>query len=96
LSFHDQLEDFSFDMPGQQALDILASDAMKDFREKHGKDIPVLVEGRVGIIKAKADKIAQTYIEKLKEAGATGAIIGGGLVPDEANKSPLESLHQAS
>jgi hypothetical protein len=83
-------------MTGQQALGILASDAMKDFREKHGKDIPVLVEGRVGIIKAKADKSAQTYIEKLKEAGATGAIIGGGLVPDEANKSPLEALIQAS
>jgi hypothetical protein len=34
LSFH-QLEDFSFDMTGQQALGILANDAMKDFREKH-------------------------------------------------------------
>jgi indole-3-glycerol phosphate synthase len=83
-----ELEDFSFDMTGQQALNILQSDAMKFFQEKH-PDAPILVDGRVGIIEA-PDSMSGTrsrkgYIEQLKEAGATGAIIGGGLVGDFAS-----------
>jgi hypothetical protein len=94
-----KLEDFSFDMTGKQALDVLQSDALKQFREKHGEDIPVLVDGRVGIITAKnerGDKSSRVYIEQLKKAGATGAIVGGGLVSDETGKAPLESLLQLS
>jgi indole-3-glycerol phosphate synthase len=78
------LEDYSFDMTGQQALSILGSDEMKAFREKHG-DALVLVEGRVGIIEAKGEDgsdSSKAYIEQLKQAGANGAIVGGGLAPD--------------
>jgi indole-3-glycerol phosphate synthase len=75
-----QLEDYSFDMSGEQALRILRSPAMKDLREKHGENnMIVLVEGRVGIIERK--KSILSYIKELKEAGAMGAIVGGGLAP---------------
>ena len=80
-------------MTGQQALNILKSDVMKDFREKYGSDeVPVLVEGRIGIIKSKdagGVESALGYVSQLKEAGATGAIVGGGLVPDSTNDSSL-------
>ncbi|KAL3918031.1 MAG: hypothetical protein SGILL_004436 [Bacillariaceae sp.] len=83
-----ELEDFSFDMSGRQALGILSSVAMKSFREKH-PDAPILVEGRVGIIKGSAesgkDTAAKDYIHQLKDAGATGAIVGGGLASDFAS-----------
>jgi indole-3-glycerol phosphate synthase len=91
-----ELENFSFDLTGQQALDILESEALKEFRKKHGEDTPVFVEGRVGIIKSKNDGTTAGYIHELQEAGAIGAFVGGGLVPDEGNKSPLVSLLQAS
>jgi hypothetical protein len=87
-----QLEDFSFDMTGQQALNILQSAVMKDFREKFGNEIPVLVEGRIGIIKSKDADGAESalgYVSQLKEAGATGAIVGGGLVPDSTTDFSL-------
>jgi len=91
------LEDFSFDMTGRQALDILNSKAMKEFREKHGDDnIAVLVEGRVGVVIGETGKSPQDYINELKEAGAIGAIVGTGLVPDESKKSPLATLLQTS
>jgi indole-3-glycerol phosphate synthase len=54
-----ELEDFSFDMSGEQALSLLHSDALKEFRNKHGDDVPVLVEGRVGIIEI-ADESGNT------------------------------------
>ena len=73
-----ELEDFSFDRSGQQVLDLLQSDAVSKFRSIHGDDIPVLAEGRVGIIERNGDTLA--YIHELKDAGATGAIVGGGLV----------------
>ena len=80
----DQLEDFSFDMSGQQALDILQSPEMKSFLEKHGERFPVLVEGRVGLVEFDGNEndVDPTiaYIKKLEDAGATGAIVGGGLV----------------
>jgi indole-3-glycerol phosphate synthase len=90
------LEDFSFDMTGQQALDILMSEAALKFREKHGNDnTAILVEGRVGIVTGDGAS-PQDYIKRLKEAGAIGAIVGTGLVPDDVNKSPLTTLLQAS
>lgn len=76
-------------------MSILKSDELKVFREKHGSDIPVLVEGRVGIILSKDDngnEDPHVYIQQLKDAGATGAVVGGGLVPDEAGISLLDSL----
>lgn len=77
-----ELEDFGFDMTGQQALDLLKCGALQAFYEKHGADTPVLVEGRVGIIEwAAADgaKSTDNYIEALKSAGALGAIMAGGI-----------------
>mmetsp|Transcript_63521 Transcript_63521/g.73073 ORF Transcript_63521/g.73073 Transcript_63521/m.73073 type:complete len:1022 (+) Transcript_63521:83-3148(+) len=94
-----ELEDFSFDTTGLQALNILRSDELKVFREKHGSDIPVLVEGRVGIIQSKdnnGDEHPHVYIQQLKDAGATGAVVGGGLVPDEAGISLLDSFLKSS
>lgn len=69
-------------MTGEQALRLLKSDAIKEVREKHGDDIPVLVEGRVGFVeRADEDGNASTYryMEELRDAGATGVIMGGGL-----------------
>ena len=84
-------------MTGKQALDILSSDSLTEFRDKHGKDAPILVDGRVGIITAKdedGNNTADAYIEQLKNAGATGAIIGGGLVPQGTGDAPLEAFLQ--
>lgn len=69
------LEHFDFDESGEQALSLLKSDALKTFREK--LDIPIMVDGRVGIIKA--EESGSNYIKELKEAGAFGAIVGGGI-----------------
>jgi len=88
------LEDFSFDMTGRQALDILESDELKSFKEKHGDNFPVLVEGRVGIIDGTDGNDSgdpKTYIEQLKDAGATGAVVGGGLVSDEIGISLMNA-----
>ena len=91
------LEDFSFDLTGRQALDVLNSKAMEGFREKHGDDnIAILVEGRIGLVTGEEGTSPQDYINKLKEAGAIGAIVGTGLVPDESKKNPLANLLQAS
>ena len=80
-------------MTGQQALTILQSDEMKEFREKQGDDILVLVEGRVGLIESSTgDKSTLGYLDELKAAGATGAIVGGGLAANEAGQALLESL----
>jgi indole-3-glycerol phosphate synthase len=86
-----ELEDFSFDMSGKQAIRVLRSDALVELRAKHGnKNLPVLVEGRVGTIVSEGNSAAQ-YIQELKEAGACGAIIGGALAVDES-RSFVESL----
>eukprot|EP00980_Cylindrotheca_fusiformis_P012196 scaffold2962_cov126-Cylindrotheca_fusiformis.AAC.12 len=84
------LEDFSFDMTGEQAISILRSDELKAFSAKQSEDFPVLVEGRIGLIKSGDDPIG--YLETLKEAGAMGAVIAGGIVPNEAGQTPLKSL----
>ena len=91
------LEDFAFDMTGQQALDLLEGDALADLKAKFGKDFPVLVEGRVGIIErsdpVSGTKTALRYLEELKEAGAVGAIVGGGLATSgRAAEEALYSL----
>ena len=77
-----QLEDFSFDMTGEQALNLLKSEALGDVREAHGADIPVFVEGRVGVIERLDDDgkpSTSRYLEELSKAGAMGVIVGGGL-----------------
>ena len=71
------LETFDFDDSGEQALSLLKSEVLKTFREKHGSDLPILVEGRVGIIESDGDN--DEYIKALKEQGAFGAIVGGGI-----------------
>ncbi len=90
------LEDFSVDMTGRQALSILASDELKGFRAKHS-DAVILADGRVGIVTGEEDGgSAQEYIRKLREGGVIGAIIGAGLVSDDSRKSPLEWLQEMS
>ncbi len=56
----------------------------------------MLVEGRVGIIKGN-DGTANSYTEALKKAGASGAIVGGGLaIESEDAQERLESLLKTS
>ncbi len=75
------LETFGFDESGDQALALLGSEALKEFKDKFGDDVPILVEGRVGIIEKNGS--SQEYVKALKGAGADGAIVGSGLVsPD--------------
>jgi indole-3-glycerol phosphate synthase len=69
-----ELEDFSFDETGEQVLSLLQSDAMKAVKAKHGDDLLVLAEGRIGLIERPAD-----YLKELRVAGALGAIVGAGL-----------------
>jgi indole-3-glycerol phosphate synthase len=77
------MESFSFDETGQQALRLLKSSAMEEFRAKH-KDVLILVEGKVGIIqRAESEEgeemTSAPYIQELMEANADGAIVGSGL-----------------
>ena len=86
------LETFGFDNTGKQALDLLKSEAIASFREKNA-DVPILVEGRVGIVEgAGGDSIE--YIQSLKDAGAFGAIVGGGIasVKEEDISESMVSL----
>lgn len=85
-----ELEDFSFDMTGQQALKLLQSEELAAFRAKHGDGVPVFVEGRVGLIDAFGEPGA--YLEALHEAGATGAIVGAGVAPDQSGQAPLKAF----
>lgn len=91
------LETFSFDDTGAQALSLLKSDAMKAFKQSHPEAV-VLAEGRVGMIEidnGTGDKFAHLYVEALKDAGAMGAIVGGGIA--KVNKDDigefLKSFH---
>ena len=75
------LETFAFDNTGAQALNLLKSDAMQEYRETN-PDVMVLAEGRVGMVEmedGKGGKSAHIYVQALKDAGAMGAFIGGGL-----------------
>ena len=77
------LESFGFDESGKQALSLLESESLKEFKAKFGEDIPILVEGRVGIIEMNGEDgtpSTQAYVKALKDAGANGAIVGSGLV----------------
>jgi len=74
-------EDCSVDESGEQALSILLSNAMAAFIQKFGRQIPVLVEGRVGLIQK--DGSAAGYIRELKESGSRGAIVGGALASND-------------
>eukprot|EP00977_Amphora_coffeiformis_P026711 scaffold29231_cov268-Amphora_coffeaeformis.AAC.4 len=82
-----ELEDFSFDMTGEQALQLLQSESLQKACEKHS--VPVLVEGRVGVIQG-PDGTPASYIRALHEAGAMGAIVGGGLIQE--GKSSLDVM----
>jgi indole-3-glycerol phosphate synthase len=84
------LEDFSFDMTGQQALKLLQSEELQAFRAKQGEGFPIFVEGRVGLIDAFGEPDA--YLEALHEAGATGAIVAAGMAPDESGEVPLKTF----
>lgn len=58
---------------------MLRSNALREFREKHGKDVPVLAEGRVGNVMSLDDmgKMSrEQYLRELKEAEAFRAIVG--------------------
>lgn len=84
-------------MTGQQALHLLASDALKSFQERQPNPVPVLVEGRVGIISHPDDKGVNTashYMKELKANGAIGAIVGEGIAHDESIKT-LEALQSS-
>lgn len=83
------LETFGFDNSGEQALSLLRSDALKSFKKKH--DIPILVEGRVGIVEASGGDSA-AYIQALKDAGAFGAIVGGGMATVEEDSEVSETM----
>jgi len=75
------LETFAFDNTGAQVLNLLKCDAMMEYKEKY-PDTVVLAEGRVGMIEmedGKGGKTANIYVQALKDAGAIGAFVGGGL-----------------
>jgi hypothetical protein len=78
-------QDFSFDMSGEQALDLLKSDALAALKQIHGDDLLVLAEGHVGLIKrpnAQGEMTSKQYLEELKGAGALGAVVGSALAVD--------------
>jgi indole-3-glycerol phosphate synthase len=78
-----QLEDFSLNESGEQALSLLKSESLKKLRNKHGDNIVVLAEGRIGLVQ-RLDEEGRVsviqYLKELKAAGALGAIVGSGLV----------------
>ncbi|GAX10963.1 indole-3-glycerol phosphate synthase [Fistulifera solaris] len=73
------LEDYMYDLTGAQALSLLKSDTFEELKERHG-DIQFLVQGRVGLI----GDDATDYVKQIKEAGATGAIVGSCLADKDA------------
>ncbi|GAX13008.1 indole-3-glycerol phosphate synthase [Fistulifera solaris] len=74
------LEDYMYDLTGAQALSLLKSDTFEELKERHG-DIQFLVQGRVGLI----GDDATDYVKQIKEAGATGAIVGSCLADKDAS-----------
>ena len=94
------LETFGFDETGSQALTLLNSESMRNFRLVFGADTPVLVEGRVGIVEAEGkDGSVNTheYIRSLKNAGANGAFVGQALAAFEKDdiKDVIEAMSNA-
>lgn len=74
------LEDFNHDISGKQAISLLESKELQLLREKH-PNLLVLAEGRLGVIGDDGNEYesAEDYLGLLKEAGAHGGIMGGGL-----------------
>lgn len=79
-----------------QALNMLKSDALAEVKRVHGEDLLVLVEGRVGIIERKTQEGTMStsqYLKELKDAGALGAVVAGGLALDGSDSAKaFESL----
>jgi indole-3-glycerol phosphate synthase len=75
-------EDFSIDETGEQALALLRSTSMTSFRTRFGPDVPILVDGGVGLIEK--EESTSKYIDALKEAGARGAIVGRALASESS------------
>jgi len=93
------LETFGFDESGDQALLLLKSEAAREFKEKFDS-VPILVEGRVGIIKQNDENgnpSSTAYVKALRDAGAVGAIVGSGIVADnkDAFIDVMSSLQNA-
>jgi indole-3-glycerol phosphate synthase len=71
------LETFALDDSGEQALRLLKSEAMKEFKTIN-PDAFIFAEGGVGAIEMEGEDVkGEKYIQALKDAGAMGAIIGG-------------------
>jgi hypothetical protein len=87
-------------MTGEQALNLLKSDALAELKQIHGDDLLVLVEGQVGIIKrpnAQGEMTPMQYLEELKGAGALGAVVASALAVDGPDSlKTYESLQQMS
>jgi indole-3-glycerol phosphate synthase len=91
------LEDFSMDESGEQALALLASDALQALQAKHGHDILVLAEGRIGLIERANEHGQMTtaqYLKELQNAGAVGAVVGTGLASSANGESDTFRLLQ--
>jgi len=85
------LETFGYDESGEQALNLLKSSALDSFKEKHGSEVLILVEGRIGV-----GDLGRSYIDSLKDAGAKGAVIGQGLaeINGENGGQALKSFYE--
>lgn len=86
------LEDFSLDMSGEQALRLLKSPGLSKLRAIQGDDTPVFVEGGVGVIErsdAGGQRNVGVYLTEIRAAGAHGCIIGRGLVKDGMESSEV-------
>ena len=89
-----ELEDYSFDLTGRQVLRLLSSDELQKLRQRRGSAFPVLVEGRVGLIERPGpnrNPSALQYVRELQDAGAGGAIVGGGLA-GKLSDSAMEAI----
>ena len=87
------LETYGFDESGAQALSLLKCNAIEEFKRKF-TDVPIIVEGRVGITEfddGSGNVSVKAYIKALKDAGAQGAIIGSGLA-SESKEEVIEVM----
>lgn len=83
-------EDGSVDETGEQALRLLRSDSLSDFRQKFGDSVPVLADGGVGSIERSGSY--SRYIRELQDAGAKGAIIGRALAVESRMKEIISEF----
>lgn len=67
------LEDFSYDQSGHQALDLLRSEGLRELKAKAAPGFPVFVDFTL-LPDVSGDMSIDTYTEKLIALGATGAI----------------------